>query len=39
MKMISWLVAVWFLAGCNTMQGIGKDLQQGGEVIQKAATK
>lgn len=25
--------------GCNTMQGIGEDIQSGGQAIQKAATK
>ena len=25
------------LAGCNTVQGIGKDLKKGGEVIEKSA--
>lgn len=39
MKAITLLMAVWFLAGCNTMEGVGKDLKQGGEAIQKAASK
>ena len=39
MKTIALLMAVWFLAGCNTLEGVGKDLKQGGEAIQKAATK
>ncbi len=26
-----------FLAGCNTVQGIGKDLKKGGEAIEKSA--
>lgn len=30
-------VAVFALSGCNTVQGIGKDLKQGGEAIEKAA--
>lgn len=25
------------LAGCNTMQGMGKDIQKGGQAIEKAA--
>ncbi len=25
------------LVGCNTVQGIGKDIKQGGAVIEKAA--
>ena len=27
------------LNGCNTMQGVGKDLKQGGEAIERAAKK
>ena len=30
------IVAVSGLAGCNTVQGIGKDIEKGGEAIQKA---
>lgn len=30
------LVAVLTLFGCNTMQGVGKDIEQGGNAIQKA---
>ncbi|MCX7153567.1 MAG: entericidin A/B family lipoprotein [Betaproteobacteria bacterium] len=26
-----------FLAGCNTIQGIGKDVKKGGEAIEKSA--
>ncbi|WP_300440792.1 entericidin A/B family lipoprotein [Zoogloea sp.] len=29
--------AVVLLAGCNTVQGFGKDLEKGGEAIQKVA--
>ncbi len=29
--------AVVLLAGCNTVQGLGKDLEKGGEAIQKVA--
>lgn len=39
MKAITLLMTVWFLTGCNTLEGVGKDLKQGGEAIQKAATK
>lgn len=35
-KLLSLLVAVVALAGCNTIQGIGKDIEKGGEAIQKA---
>lgn len=39
-KIIAMLFAVSFvtvLAGCNTMQGAGKDIERGGEKIQKKA--
>ncbi len=39
MKAIALLMVVWFLAACNTLEGVGKDFKQGGEAIQKAATK
>jgi entericidin B len=26
-------------AGCNTVQGVGKDIKQGGEALEKAAKK
>ncbi|HOB45541.1 MAG TPA: entericidin A/B family lipoprotein [Zoogloea sp.] len=29
--------AVVFLSGCNTVQGLGKDIEKGGEAIQKVA--
>ncbi|NEX61624.1 entericidin A/B family lipoprotein [Noviherbaspirillum galbum] len=28
-----------FLAGCNTVQGIGKDVKKAGEVVESAARK
>jgi predicted small secreted protein len=28
--------AMFVLAGCNTVKGIGKDIEHGGEAIQKA---
>lgn len=31
------LALISFLAGCNTVQGVGKDMQAGGREIQKAA--
>ncbi len=39
MKAISLLLAVLVLAGCNTMEGLGKDIQKGGEKLEKAANK
>ncbi len=39
MKVVTLLLAVWVLAGCNAMEGLGKDIQKGGEKLEKAATK
>jgi predicted small secreted protein len=39
MKAFSLLLAVLFLAGCNTMEGLGKDIKKGGEKLEKAAEK
>ncbi len=33
------LVAALALSGCNTVQGVGKDLKQGGEAIERAVKK
>lgn len=37
MKAFALLLALFVLAGCNTVEGIGKDLKKGGEKIEKAA--
>jgi len=39
MRLVSLLLVVLVLAGCNTMEGLGKDIQNGGEKLEKAATK
>ena len=31
------ILAALFAAGCNTIQGVGKDVKKGGEAIEKAA--
>ena len=31
------VIAVIGLSACNTVKGVGKDIEQGGEAIQKAA--
>jgi predicted small secreted protein len=38
MKTLTFILAsaAFLLAGCNTVQGIGKDIEKGGEAIQKA---
>jgi predicted small secreted protein len=38
-KLIAVLIAGLFLAGCNTIEGVGKDIKKGGEVIEKTAEK
>lgn len=35
-KLLCFIAAAAFLAGCNTVQGIGKDIEKGGEAIQKS---
>jgi len=40
MKKIAIVLATLaVLAGCNTVKGLGQDIQKGGAVIQNAATK
>lgn len=40
MKMLmTILLAGLFLAGCNTIEGVGKDVKKTGETIEKAAKK
>ena len=39
-KTIAVLLATLFvLAGCNTVQGLGQDIQKGGQVLEDAARK
>ncbi len=38
-RMFGVLLAVVALAGCNTMEGLGKDIKKGGEKIEKAADR
>ena len=33
------LAALVLLAGCNTLQGVGKDVKEGGAAIERAAKK
>ena len=40
MKKLLFLVAAALaMSACNTMEGVGKDVQKGGEAIEKAAKK
>lgn len=36
-KLFVLMAIAAFLAGCNTVQGVGKDIQKGGEAVEKAA--
>jgi len=36
-KIVAVLMMIVCLTGCNTMQGVGKDLQKGGQAIERAA--
>ena len=38
-KVISLLAVCLAVAGCNTIEGVGKDVKKGGEAIEKAAEK
>ncbi len=33
------IISMAMLFGCNTIEGIGRDVKKGGEVIEKAAEK
>lgn len=36
-KLFFFVLVTMSLSSCNTVQGIGKDLEKGGEAIQKSA--
>jgi len=31
------MVAALFISGCNTVDGVGKDIEQGGQAVQRSA--
>jgi entericidin A len=33
------VAAAWLLAGCNTIEGMGKDISKAGDKIEEAAKK
>jgi predicted small secreted protein len=39
MKLTLMLISALFLAGCNTIEGMGKDIGKAGEKIEEAAKK
>lgn len=38
-RIVMLMVLAGFLAGCNTMEGVGKDVERGGEKLQGAAER
>ncbi len=36
-ELFALMAVIALLAGCNTVQGVGKDIQKGGEAVEKAA--
>jgi predicted small secreted protein len=38
-KLLAVAAVLAVLAGCNTVAGIGKDIQKAGDVVEEAATK
>jgi len=38
-KLFAIAIATIVLAGCNTVQGIGKDVKKAGEVVENAGRK
>ena len=33
------LICLWTLSGCNTVHGIGKDIESGGKAIERSSGK
>ena len=38
-ELLAILMAAYLLAGCNTMAGVGKDIERGGEKLQGSAER
>jgi len=38
-NLVALVLIAFFAAGCNTMEGEGKDIERGGEKIQDAAER
>lgn len=36
--MMMWVIVGMSLAGCNTVQGFGKDMQKAGEKVERAGS-
>lgn len=37
MRLIVFLTGLGLLAGCNTVEGVGRDLQEGGQAVEDAS--
>jgi len=37
-KFLTIIICVFVLAGCNTMHGVGKDLEEAGEAVQRKSS-
>jgi entericidin A len=38
-KLFALALVAWFAAGCNTIEGMGKDIGKAGDKIEEAAKK
>ena len=38
-RILAILMLLGTIAGCNTMQGLGQDIERGGEKLQEKATR
>ena len=36
-KLVAWLALAGLLAGCNTIEGAGKDIKAAGQAVERAA--
>jgi predicted small secreted protein len=39
LALVGFAIAALAVAGCNTVEGVGKDVKAGGQAIEKAADK
>jgi len=39
MRIVLIVMVAMLVAGCNTVEGLGKDIQKGGEALEKAGKK
>lgn len=38
-ELFAIVLAAWVLSGCNTVAGVGKDIERGGEKLQGSAER